>query len=229
MLTPNEVAERTFHTCRFNGYRTEDVDNFMDTLTEDYSNLYKENAVLKSKIKVLVDKISEYRATEDDMRVTLLTARRTAESIVAEAEKEREAKLAGVEDEVAQRRAELQKGLADAEAQLEAAKQSTMDFVRGMRALVQSQFDFLEKLPSLEAEETPSDEVAQTAAAIDDSLNAIYPDGELEEALKAAEEAAAAAPEAAYAQEIPEVETEESEPTRVIDLGSNEADQDYNM
>lgn len=228
MLTPSDVAERTFHTKRFNGYSTEEVDLFMDRLTEDYTNLYKENAVLKSKMKVLVDKISQYRATEDDMRALQLRAREQADEKIASAEKERAARLAAADDEVAERRAELRKEIADAEAQLEAAKLSTQTFVTGMRALVQQQFDFLERLPDIEAQEEdePADQVSETAAAIDDSLSTMIGE-DIAESLRAAEAAAQAAPEAAYAQEVPDLNN--NEPTRVIDLGDNAADQDYSM
>lgn len=228
MMTPSDVAEHTFHTSRFNGYSTEDVDNFMDLVTEDYTNLYKENAVLKNKMKVLVNKISEYRATEDDMRATLLTARKAAEAIVNEAEQKRLQMLAEAEEEVAGRRAELRQEIADTEAQLAAAKASTGEFIRGMRGLVQCQFDFLEKLPNITADTpaAPPDAVAEAAAAIDDSLSAMMSDEELAEQLKDAEAQAEADTEAAYTQEVPELE---NEPTRVIDLGENVADQDYQI
>ena len=38
------------------------VDDFLEPLTEDYIMLYKENSVLKSKMKILVEKLEEYRA-----------------------------------------------------------------------------------------------------------------------------------------------------------------------
>ena len=78
MLTPQEVAERSFPKARFGGYGMAEVDEFLDVLTEDYTALYKENAMLKNKMKVLVEKISEYRSTEDAMRTTLLTAQKMA-------------------------------------------------------------------------------------------------------------------------------------------------------
>ena len=45
---------------------------------------------MKAKLKVLVEKVEEYRATEDSMRATLLTAQRMADSIVKEAEQKRD-------------------------------------------------------------------------------------------------------------------------------------------
>ena len=65
MLTPQEVSERAFPKASFGGYNMAQVDEFLDLLTADYTSLYNENAVLKSKMKVLVEKVEEYRATED--------------------------------------------------------------------------------------------------------------------------------------------------------------------
>ena len=59
MLTPQEVSERAFPKASFGGYNMAQVDEFLDVLTEDYSVLYSENAVLKSKMKVLVEKVEE--------------------------------------------------------------------------------------------------------------------------------------------------------------------------
>ncbi len=45
------------------------VDEFLDVLTADYTALYKENAALKAKMKVLVEKLEDYRSTEEAMRM----------------------------------------------------------------------------------------------------------------------------------------------------------------
>ena len=76
MLTPQEVSTHSFAKASFGGYNMAMVDEFLDELTDDYTALYKENAALKAKLKVLVEKVEEYRATEDSMRATLLTAQR---------------------------------------------------------------------------------------------------------------------------------------------------------
>ena len=85
MLTPQEVSERAFQKATFNGYNMSQVDEFLDILTADYSALYSENAVLKSKMKVLADKVEEYRATEDAMRQAFMIAQRRADDLVREA------------------------------------------------------------------------------------------------------------------------------------------------
>ena len=70
MLTPQEVSTHSFAKASFGGYNMAMVDEFLDELTDDYTALYKENAALKAKLKVLVEKVEEYRATEDSMRAT---------------------------------------------------------------------------------------------------------------------------------------------------------------
>ena len=74
MFTPQEVSEKTFPktSALTAGYNMAAVDEFLDPLTEDYTALYKENAALKAKLKVLAEKIEEYRSTEDAMRTTLV-------------------------------------------------------------------------------------------------------------------------------------------------------------
>ena len=61
MFTPQEVSEKTFpkSSSFSSGYNMASVDEFLDTLTEDYTALYKENAALKAKLKILAEKMEE--------------------------------------------------------------------------------------------------------------------------------------------------------------------------
>ena len=58
MFTPQEVSEKTFPKASGfnNGYGMAAVDEFLDALTEDYTALYKDNAALKAKLKVVLVK-----------------------------------------------------------------------------------------------------------------------------------------------------------------------------
>ena len=63
MYTPQEVSEKTFpkSTGLSSGYSMTAVDEFLDGLTEDYTALYKDNTTLKAKLKMLAEKVEEYR------------------------------------------------------------------------------------------------------------------------------------------------------------------------
>ena len=82
MFTPQEVSEKVFPKASFGsgGYSMASVDEFLDALTEDYTALFKENVTLKAKLKVLAEKVEEYRSTEEAMRQALLTAQKMAKS-----------------------------------------------------------------------------------------------------------------------------------------------------
>ena len=82
MFTPQEVSEHAFAKASFGGYNMAMVDEFLDQLTADYTALYKENASLKAKMKVLADSLEEYRATEKGMRRALLAAQQAADEMV---------------------------------------------------------------------------------------------------------------------------------------------------
>lgn len=162
MMTPQEVSEHAFAKASFGGYNMAMVDEFLDLLTEDYTALYKENAVLKSKMKVLVDKVEEYRSTEDAMRKALLTAQRLADEMVAEAEEKRNAMLQSVDAEVRTRRAQLVQEVANEEGRLEAARKATAAYVAKLQELYQHEMDYLRSLDQFTAP-VAEEEPVQTA------------------------------------------------------------------
>ena len=172
MLTPQEVSERAFPKASFGGYNMGQVDEFLDILTADYTSLYNENAVLKSKMKVLVDKVEEYRNTEDAMRKALMAAQQMADDLIQEANQKREEILRGAEH-FAQQKVDAIRQEVDAEQfRLDSAKRSTMGFVAQVRALMEKQADYLENLALL-CPDTPipqPDPVEEAASEIDGNV-----------------------------------------------------------
>lgn len=115
------------------GYNMAMVDEFLDELTDDYTALYKENAALKAKMKVLVEKVEEYRATEDSMRATLLTAQKMADSIVHEAEAKRDALLSRAEMDAREKIAQLQKETEAVQERLRQGQEELARFIASCR------------------------------------------------------------------------------------------------
>ena len=86
MFTPQQIDQISFARATFGGYDMQSVDEFLEPLTEDYITLYKENALLKSKMKVLVSKLEEYRSNEASMKDAIVNAQKTCDLMVKEAE-----------------------------------------------------------------------------------------------------------------------------------------------
>ena len=87
MFTPLEIQEQTFSKAVFGGYDMQQVDDFLEPLTEDYIMLYKENSVLKSKMKVLVEKLEEYRGQEAAMKQQMAQAQAQCDRMIAVAQR----------------------------------------------------------------------------------------------------------------------------------------------
>ncbi len=86
MFTPQQIDQISFGRAAFGGYDMQAVDEFLEPLTEDYVTLYKENALLKSKMKVLVSKLEEYRKNEASMKDAIVNAQKTCDMMVKDAE-----------------------------------------------------------------------------------------------------------------------------------------------
>ena len=147
MLTPQEVSARSFTKSVMGGYNMTMVDEFLDELTDDYTSLYKENASLKAKLKVLVEKVEEYRATEDSMRVTLLAAQRMAESIVQEAQEKAEEIKKQADDSAKAQIEEGRRELALTEQKLQEGKLALQKFIDEGKKLCGQSLEFLDRLP----------------------------------------------------------------------------------
>ena len=166
MLTPQEVAEHAFSKASFGGYNMAMVDEFLDVLTADYSALYKENAVLKSKMKVLVDKVEEYRSTEDAMRKTLLTAQQMADQLVVDAEAEKASIVAEAQKAAEGQLASIRREVESEELRLTAAQNATAAYISKLKELYQREMEYISSLSRLTAPQKQPDVVAQTADAI---------------------------------------------------------------
>lgn len=88
MLTVNDIRDVKFRKTNIGGYKAEDVDNFLDEVQDSYEKLQKENLSLTQKIKILADRVSQYRKDEDSVRDALVSAQKLANSELAKAKAE---------------------------------------------------------------------------------------------------------------------------------------------
>lgn len=247
MLTPQEVEERVFPKAKKGGYDMQDVDNFLDQLTADYTELFKENAALKRKMKVLADKITEYQETEGAMRATLLAAQKMGNEIVEEA-KSKQAKILAETEGVARKRTdELKQEIAALEERAKSMKSSVVAMSAGIRDLLTHEQEFLASLPAMDAESEQKgglptgdalEDIRRAMDAQRDNLKAEKagdeestqeaPAEEVPAEESAAEEAPAEAP-AAEETEDQSTESADEFPTRRLDLSELRFGRNYEI
>ena len=170
MFTPQQLDEISFARARFNGYDIDSVDEVLVPLIEDYTALYKENALLKSKMRVLVEKLEEYRNGEASMRDAMSGAQNTCDQMV----RDTEAKCAQMLNDANQAAAENAKNavtLVAAENQrVEEAKKVASQRIAEIQEQMQTCIQALERIKTANLPVQPPKEHAATADAVADEI-----------------------------------------------------------
>lgn len=146
MLTPQDLQEISFEKAVFGGYDMGAVDDFIEPLTEDYVTLYKENSVLKSKMRILVEKLEEYRRQETSMQTALMTTQKTCDQMVAETEKKCARLLREAEENASKKAQNADAQIGTEKERLEEAKLASAKFIDGMEKRLQRQIELLQEL-----------------------------------------------------------------------------------
>lgn len=189
MITAQDIREQTFEKSRIGGYDMASVDDFLEELADDITAYQKENAVLKSKMKVLVDKIEEYRGNEEAINNALLSAQKLAVQIENDANERAAAMLADAERQVKARIGGIEAETERQQKRLEDAKAATEKFFEATRTLCNTQLRHLDAIASgiapaaearpaapAESEKDDSAEIDKAVRSIEESVSRIKPE-----------------------------------------------------
>ncbi|MBR4550863.1 MAG: DivIVA domain-containing protein, partial [Oscillospiraceae bacterium] len=149
------------------------VDDFLEELAEDISSSQKENAVLKSKMKVLVDKIEEYRANEEALNMAILSAQKLAVQIESEARQRAAAMIEDAERQVKAKVGAIEEQTVAEEKRLADAQSATKLFLDKAKKLIGDQLTQLGviggelELPEPEEPEFEEEEVPAVTDEVD--------------------------------------------------------------
>ncbi len=181
MFTPQQIEQISFGRATFGGYDMQAVDEFLEPLTEDYITLYKENALLKSKMRVLVSKLEEYRSNEASMTDAIVNAQKTCDKMVKEAEEKCTRMLTEANAAAAENAKNADSLIAAENARVEEAKRVAAAKIEDLQKQLQSCVQALDRIKEAnkpvatgafdydrdegKAEPTTTDEVAQEISA----------------------------------------------------------------
>ncbi len=167
MITPQQIQEISFDKAMFGGYDMDSVDSFLEPLTEDYIALFKENSVLKSKMRILVEKLEEYRRQEGSMQNAILAAQKTCEQMTIDTEKKCAQMLRDAEQAVAEKTQNVGSRIEEEQERLEMAKDAASNFIDGMQKRLRRQIELLEELRTQELLDEPEEEEEEPRRAFD--------------------------------------------------------------
>lgn len=164
-MTPQDIREKTFEKAMFGGYDMAAVQNYQEEVATELANAQKEIAVLKGKMKVLVDKIEEYRASEDAMRLAILSAQKVGKQIEDDAQARADKILSEAKNTSDRILGGLQHETANEEAKLLNAKTSCAKFLEDVRNLCLTQLEYLDGVAGSKAVSAPRAAARPTASA----------------------------------------------------------------
>ncbi|MBR1972323.1 MAG: DivIVA domain-containing protein [Oscillospiraceae bacterium] len=177
MFTPQQIDQISFGRATFGGYDMQQVDEFLEPLTEDYVTLYKENQLLKSKMRVLVGKLEEYRKNEASMKEAVINAQKTCDKMVMEAEAKCAKMLQGANTAAAAATvtaAEATEAQIAAEnARVEEARQAAAAKIGELQDQLRSCIQALDRIKAANAPAAPKAEKADVADEIAQNLEAM--------------------------------------------------------
>jgi len=97
-MTPLDIRNKTFRKG-IRGYHCEEVERFLENISQEFESAYTENFELREKTKGLETEIGHYRQIESTLQQTLVLAQQTAEEVKEAARKEAELILREAEHE----------------------------------------------------------------------------------------------------------------------------------
>lgn len=143
-LTPMEIHNKEFSKT-FRGYNEEEVDEFLDEIVVDYERLYKENLDFKDRVAMLSDEIRHYKAVEDTLKETLVTAQKAADDVVENSKKKAELIIQEAENQAREIIANAHKEVLDIYKEIEEKKKQLQIFRTQFRSFLETQLELINK------------------------------------------------------------------------------------
>lgn len=212
MISSEDVRRVTFEKA-FQGYRRDDVDDYLKQVAQSMDELAAQNDDLQKKLVVLAQRIDQYRAEEDTLRTTMINAQRLGENVIREA-KQKAAEIirtANIKAEDREQRSRDDVELAKQE--IVTLKSEADRFKRSLIEMYRKHINLINKLPDYtpQPEDAPARPVqpaaepvqapVQTAAPVEQPVMAAEPAYTPPVPQPAAEPAPAPVQETAYYEE----------------------------
>lgn len=158
LISVKDIEEKTFDIVTENGYSMEQVDDFLDELAGQWTELIRENLALSEQIKQLQQSVAEAQAATAEMekrlpdynekayfknlesavRESLIGAQRIADETVSEAKRQAQQTVddanAAAQKTTADAQATADKAIAEAEAHAKSITENAQGIVDGLNA-----------------------------------------------------------------------------------------------
>ncbi len=146
MITPLDIENKKFSKQMMNGYSVEEVDDFLDDLTADYSKSYKEATELKAKVEELSKSLEHYKTIEETLQNTLVMAQTTADDVKKIAQQQADQIINEAKATAQKQVGDLDNEIIGKKKELEDVKKQFDIYKAKMEALLISQLELLKDI-----------------------------------------------------------------------------------
>lgn len=166
MYTVEEIRNITF-TKSLGGYKTSEVDDFIDVCADTVEALTAERDDLKKKMEILANKVREYREDEDSIRTALLSAQRMGDTVLREANHKAALILEDAQIKAEKIEEVARDQIQDQMDELERMKKLVGEFKSRILNVYREHLAMIDVLPDYQEPEQPEEETAETEEAAD--------------------------------------------------------------
>lgn len=151
MITPLDIENKKFSKQMMNGYSVEEVDDFLDDLTVDYTKNYKEATELKAKVEELTKELERYKNIEETLQNTLVMAQKTADDVKNVAKKQADQIINEAHGEAKKQASNLENEIIVKKKELDDVKKQFDIYKAKMESLLISQLELLKDINKSDA------------------------------------------------------------------------------
>jgi cell division initiation protein len=142
-ITPLDIQQQQFKGKIFGGLDQEDVDAFLQTVSQEMEDQIRENTELKEHIRKNSETLAEMTSRESQLRETILAAQRITEEMKANAQKEATLIISEAELKAERILADADVKLAQLNAQIQDLRREKLQFETALKSLLDSHYKML--------------------------------------------------------------------------------------
>ena len=146
LITPLDIENKKFSKQMMNGYNVEEVDDFLDELTLDYTKNYKEVNELRNKVEELNKSLEHYKTIEETLQNTLVMAQSTAEDVKKVARQQADQIINEAKGTAQKQASDLDNEIVAKKKELEDVKKQFDIYKAKMESLLISQLELLKDI-----------------------------------------------------------------------------------
>lgn len=146
MITPLDIENKRFSKKTLNGYDPEEVDEFLDELTKDYSTIYKKVNENDKELEELRSKLENYTRIESTLQNTLLMAQSAADEVKSAAQKQADQIIREAQNTAKEATNSIELQIAEKQKELDDISKQFDVYKAKMESLLISQLELLKEI-----------------------------------------------------------------------------------